>query len=104
MNNLPPTKLIAIYQYIMLLGEVVCIAKVVCIAIGLILPILEEGEANYTYIPQGGVKAVVYTDVLQTLLMFFGILVVVIICCQDLGGVSKVMDIARQGQRLQFFK
>ncbi|KAK8387781.1 hypothetical protein O3P69_018334 [Scylla paramamosain] len=37
------------------------------------------------YITIGGVKAVVYTDVLQTLLMFFGVLVVVVVCCFNAG-------------------
>ncbi|XP_042225903.1 sodium-coupled monocarboxylate transporter 2-like, partial [Homarus americanus] len=55
------------------------------------------------YITIGGVKAVVYTDVLQTLLMFGGVLVVVILCCIDLGGVDKVWAIADRGGRIQFF-
>nr|XP_045614099.1 sodium-coupled monocarboxylate transporter 1-like [Procambarus clarkii] len=55
------------------------------------------------YITIGGVKAVVYTDVLQTLLMFGGVLVVVIICCVDLGGVGNVWTIAEQGGRISFF-
>ncbi|XP_042238496.1 sodium-dependent multivitamin transporter-like, partial [Homarus americanus] len=55
------------------------------------------------YITIGGVKAVVYTDVLQTLLMFGGVLVVVILCCIGLGGVDKVWAIADRGGRIQFF-
>ncbi|XP_053629337.1 sodium-coupled monocarboxylate transporter 1 isoform X2 [Cherax quadricarinatus] len=55
------------------------------------------------YITIGGVKAVVYTDVLQTLMMFCGVLVVVIICCIDLGGVGNVWSIADHGGRIQFF-
>ncbi|KAK3876464.1 hypothetical protein Pcinc_002544 [Petrolisthes cinctipes] len=55
------------------------------------------------YTTIGGVKAVVYTDVLQTLLMFGGVLVVVILCCRDLGGVANVIDMADLGQRLEFF-
>lgn len=55
------------------------------------------------YITIGGVKAVVYTDVLQTLLMFGGVLVVVVMCCNDLGGVGEVWAIAGRGGRLQFF-
>ncbi|XP_069162733.1 sodium-coupled monocarboxylate transporter 1-like isoform X2 [Procambarus clarkii] len=55
------------------------------------------------YITIGGVKAVVYTDVLQTLLMFGGVLVVGIICCVDLGGVGNVWTIAEQGGRISFF-
>ncbi|XP_069941814.1 sodium-coupled monocarboxylate transporter 1 [Cherax quadricarinatus] len=55
------------------------------------------------YITIGGVKAVVYTDVLQTLIMFGGVLLVVIICCVDMGGVANVWSIADRGGRIQFF-
>ncbi|KAG7158071.1 Sodium-coupled monocarboxylate transporter 1-like 7, partial [Homarus americanus] len=55
------------------------------------------------YTSIGGVKAVVYTDVLQTSLMFLGLLAVVVICCLDLGGVGNVWTIADRGSRLQFF-
>nr|XP_045586326.1 sodium-coupled monocarboxylate transporter 1-like [Procambarus clarkii] len=54
------------------------------------------------YISIGGVKAVVYTDVLQTSLMFLGVLVVVVICTLDLGGVGVVWDSALQGSRVEF--
>ena len=54
--------------------------------------------------PQGGVKAVVYTDVLQTMLMLGGVLAVVVLCCIDLGGVGGVWRIAERGGRLEFFK
>ncbi|KAG0717056.1 Sodium-coupled monocarboxylate transporter 1 [Chionoecetes opilio] len=50
------------------------------------------------------VKAVVYTDVLQTLLMFGGVLVVVVLCCIELGGVGEVWAIAERGGRIEFFK
>nr|XP_053636275.1 sodium-coupled monocarboxylate transporter 1-like isoform X2 [Cherax quadricarinatus] len=55
------------------------------------------------YITIGGVKAVVYADVVQTLLMFVGVLVVSVICCQQLGGPANVWTIAGQGGRLEFF-
>ncbi|KAK7068725.1 Sodium-coupled monocarboxylate transporter 1, partial [Halocaridina rubra] len=54
------------------------------------------------YISFGGVRAVVYTDVLQTLMMFIGVLVVVIKVTTDLGGLSQVWEIANQGERIQF--
>ena len=53
---------------------------------------------------QGGVKAVVYTDVLQILIMFLGLIAVVVIACIDVGGVSQVFKIANEGQRIEFFK
>ncbi|KAG0729411.1 Sodium-coupled monocarboxylate transporter 1 [Chionoecetes opilio] len=55
------------------------------------------------YITIGGVKAVVYTDVLQTLLMFGGVLVVVVLCCIEFGGVGEVWAIAERGGRIEFF-
>ncbi|KAK8397831.1 hypothetical protein O3P69_004556 [Scylla paramamosain] len=56
------------------------------------------------YITVGGVKAVVYTDVMQTLLMFIGLIVVIVVCCLDLGGFSNVWAAADEGGRLEFFK
>lgn len=53
---------------------------------------------------QGGVKAVVYTDVIQTLVMFFGVLAVVVVVCRNLGGIEEVWEVAGQGGRLEFFK
>lgn len=53
---------------------------------------------------QGGIKAVVYTDVLQTLLMYIGTLVVTIISVVDVGGVAKVWNTAELGGRIEFFK
>ena len=53
---------------------------------------------------QGGLRAVVYTDVLQTLVMFLGVLTVVIITCNEVGGVSEVLKIADKGKRIEFFK
>ena len=49
-------------------------------------------------------KAVVYTDVMQTLLMFGGVVAVVVLCCIDLGGVGEVWAIAKRGNRIEFFK
>ncbi|XP_050704575.1 sodium-coupled monocarboxylate transporter 1-like isoform X4 [Eriocheir sinensis] len=56
------------------------------------------------YITIGGVRAVVYTDVLQTLLMFVSVLAVVVLVCVDLGGVGEVWATAGRGGRLEFFK
>ncbi|KAK4295672.1 hypothetical protein Pmani_031784 [Petrolisthes manimaculis] len=55
------------------------------------------------YITIGGVRAVVYTDVVQTVMMFTGVVVVTVMCCVDLGGLANLLAIADHGQRLQFF-
>nr|XP_053629117.1 uncharacterized protein LOC128686309 [Cherax quadricarinatus] len=60
-------------------------------------------EAHVIMLPQGGVKAVVYTDVMQTLLMFGGVLLVVIISYIDLGGVGNIWAEAEKGSRIEFF-
>ena len=46
----------------------------------------------------------VYTDVMQTLLMFIGLIVVIVVCCLDLGGFSNVWAAADEGGRLELFK
>ncbi|XP_042880693.1 sodium-coupled monocarboxylate transporter 1-like [Penaeus japonicus] len=51
----------------------------------------------------GGVRAVVYTDVLQTTTMFLGVLVVVVQVCTELGGVGEVWRRAERGGRFEFF-
>lgn len=52
---------------------------------------------------QGGVKAVVYSDVLQTLLMIGGVLVVVVICCVNVG-LDNIWAAAEHGGRLEVLK
>lgn len=53
---------------------------------------------------QGGVKAVVYADTLQAVVMIIGVLAIVIQGAVNMGGLGKVMDIAYHGDRLEFFK
>nr|XP_053629344.1 sodium-coupled monocarboxylate transporter 1-like isoform X3 [Cherax quadricarinatus] len=67
----------------------------------IILPIFYK--LKIVSINEGGVRAVVYTDVLQTLIMFGGVLLVVIVCSIDLGGIGNVWTIAERGGRIQFF-
>lgn len=56
------------------------------------------------FISQGGLKAVVWTDTLQTVLMYFGVIFVLAYGTWRLGGVSNVIDINKKGDRLEFFK
>nr|XP_053635135.1 sodium-coupled monocarboxylate transporter 1-like [Cherax quadricarinatus] len=63
----------------------------------------DAGKVEHERTKRGGVKAVVYADVVQTLLMFAGVVVVTVICCQQLGGLTNVWTIAEQGGRLEFF-
>lgn len=53
---------------------------------------------------QGGLKAVLWTDVFQALLMYITIAAVVIKGSIDIGGAKTVWDTANEGGRLVFFK
>ena len=49
-------------------------------------------------------KAVVYTDVFQTLTMLFGVLTIIAIICVEYGGVDEIRRIGMEGGRLDMFK
>ncbi|EEC08754.1 sodium-dependent multivitamin transporter, putative [Ixodes scapularis] len=67
------------------------------------LSIIVNGSVCAFYTTIGGIKAVVWTDVMQLLLMVTGFLVVTIQACMMLGGVSPVFTIADQQGILEFF-
>lgn len=52
----------------------------------------------------GGMKAVLMTDVFQSLLMFAAIYTVIIWCVVSAGGFGPIWTAASEGDRLQFFK
>ncbi|RUM29763.1 MAG: hypothetical protein DSY42_05845 [Aquifex sp.] len=47
-------------------------------------------------------RAVVWTDVLQTLLMLAGPLLIVVLCVIEVGGAGQVWAIAQNGSRISF--
>lgn len=49
---------------------------------------------------QGGLKAVIWTDVFQTVVMFTGQLAVIIVGVQQAGGLSDVWVKVRDGGRI----
>lgn len=49
---------------------------------------------------QGGLKAVIWTDVFQTLVMFAGQLAVIVVGVQKTGGVSEVWRKVWEGNRI----
>ena len=53
---------------------------------------------------QGGLKAVVWTDALQTFLMFGGVIIVMILGTVSVGGPGVVWERSHQSGRLEFFK
>ncbi|KAK4315266.1 hypothetical protein Pmani_013504 [Petrolisthes manimaculis] len=65
--------------------------------------IVATGLVCTFYTSIGGAKAVVYTDVLQTLLMLTGVLLVIVMCVVQLGGLQYMWTTAVLGERIQFF-
>ncbi|KAL7648440.1 UNVERIFIED_CONTAM: hypothetical protein RMT77_000346 [Armadillidium vulgare] len=65
--------------------------------------IVITGLACSFYSSIGGVKAVVYTDVLQSVIMITGSLAIVIQGSIQVGGINKVWDIAQKYNRIEFF-
>ncbi|KAG8232973.1 hypothetical protein J437_LFUL012620, partial [Ladona fulva] len=55
------------------------------------------------YTSVGGLKAVVWTDTLQILLMFFSVILVIVIGTINIGGVGEVWKRASDGGRLQLW-
>ena len=53
---------------------------------------------------QGGVRAVVYTDVLQILVLFGGIVTIMTAASVEMGGISEVWRINKEHDRVQFWK
>lgn len=56
------------------------------------------------YTAVGGLKAVVWTDTLQFLLMIGGLVCVIVLGLTDVGGIQHVWAKADAGGRLIFFK
>ncbi|XP_076030248.1 sodium-coupled monocarboxylate transporter 1-like [Oratosquilla oratoria] len=65
--------------------------------------ILVNGLICTAYVTIGGVRAVVYTDVLQTTLMFLGPFIIVVKLLTESIGLGTVWELADKGHRLEFF-
>jgi len=53
---------------------------------------------------QGGMKAVMWTDVVQIFLMFAGLIGVIIKGSIDHGGFYEIWNMMHEGDRIEFFK
>ncbi|XP_002736421.1 sodium-coupled monocarboxylate transporter 2-like, partial [Saccoglossus kowalevskii] len=66
------------------------------------ISVVTIGTVCTMYTTLGGMKAVIWTDVIQSLAMFTGVIAVIIQGCIDLGGISNVWQIADDGDRIYF--
>lgn len=69
-----------------------------------LISILVVGLVCTFYSTLGGMKAVLFTDLLQSLLMFAAVFSVVIFASVQLGGFEKIFIIGYEGGRLDFSK
>jgi len=61
-------------------------------------------QKNLSIFVQGGLKAVVWTDTLQSFSMIVGMLLVAIVGTIEVGGVGVVVQRASESGRFEFFK
>ena len=56
------------------------------------------------FIIQGGMKAVVWADVFQMTIAFMGFIAIIVKGSMDLGGFQTIVNISRQGDRIELWK
>ena len=62
------------------------------------------GVASGVYTVAGGLRAVIYTDVMQFFVLVAGVCIVLFVATLQVGSVSEVVRLAREGDRLTLFK
>ncbi|XP_064456965.1 uncharacterized protein LOC135367605 [Ornithodoros turicata] len=90
-----------IYMAIVLYAPSLALSQVTGISVW--TSVLSIGIICTFYTSIGGIKAVIWTDVFQILLMFGSMLTVTIKGSLELGGFNYVIEKARDGNRLEFF-
>lgn len=53
---------------------------------------------------KGGLRAVVWTDTFQTFIVVGGLIGIIIMGCNKVGGMAEIWRISQEGQRIQFFE
>jgi sodium-dependent multivitamin transporter 6 len=88
-----------IFQMVIYMGVVLYAPSLALNAVtgfDLWLSVLALGIVCTIYTSLGGLKAVIWTDVFQTLVMFLGQLAVIIVGSAKVGGLGRVWDVASQ--------
>ncbi|XP_054711639.1 putative sodium-dependent multivitamin transporter isoform X2 [Uloborus diversus] len=87
-----------LYLAVVLYGPGLALSAVTNLSVW--VSVISIGTVCTFYCTLGGMKAVLWTDVFQSVLMFFTMFAVIIKGCIDLGGVPEVVNIANEGGRL----
>lgn len=88
------------YLGIVLYGPGIALEAVTDFPLWSSIIVVALGSAIYT--TMGGMKAVVWTDVFQSCIMYSGMIAVFVKGCMTLGGFSKIWVIAHENRRLEF--
>ncbi|XP_078495998.1 sodium-coupled monocarboxylate transporter 1-like isoform X1 [Ciona intestinalis] len=72
--------------------------------LSLIVSIVVTSLVCIFYTCIGGMKAVVWNDVVQCFVMWIGFVAIIIKGCSDVGGISKVISIANENGRIDFWR
>ncbi|XP_067662756.1 sodium-coupled monocarboxylate transporter 1-like [Haliotis asinina] len=64
--------------------------------------IVTVGGVVTFYTSMGGLRAVLWTDTLQTFIVIGGLIALIVIGCQKLGGLAHVWEVAELGERINF--
>ncbi|XP_065070850.1 sodium-coupled monocarboxylate transporter 1-like [Rhopilema esculentum] len=95
-----------ILQYVLYLAVVIYAPSLALQAVAgvpLAASIVSTGVVCTFYTTLGGMRGVVWTDVFQTFVMLLGVIVIIAIGTNEVGGIKNVIDIARDGERLKLF-
>ncbi|XP_076328094.1 sodium-coupled monocarboxylate transporter 2-like [Tachypleus tridentatus] len=90
-----------LYMAVVLYAPALALAQVT--GLNVWLSVLSIGCVCTFYTSIGGIKAVVWTDLFQVIVMFISVLVIVIKGSLDEGGIEYVWKKSEEGQRIEFF-
>lgn len=90
----------ALYLAVSLYAPALALSKVMGMPLWAAVAVL--GIICTIYTSLGGIKAVVYTDTFQCVIMFIAFTVVVSMGFQEIGGFNHAWELAKQGSRVEF--
>lgn len=90
----------ALYLAVSLYAPALALSKVMGMPLWAAVAVL--GIICTIYTSLGGIKAVVYTDTFQCVIMFIAFIVVVSMGFKEVGGFHRAWEIAKQGSRVEF--
>jgi len=92
---------VTLYLFVALFAPSLALEAVA--GIPLTFSILATGAVCTFYTALGGLKAVVWTDVFQSVIMLAGLVTVAVVGSMEVGGVTKVWEINQNYGRINFF-